>query len=546
MNSVLTKDNVYADNRKKASKLSILFSPIFLLIVLLVLQLILIDKLEDVIEKNNLYIIFAILNIMSVLYLVNAKNVRNEYKITWMIVFMAMPGFGILIYAIFRIIDLFNKGRTKLKHTIEISKEYYDNNCNEYINELINQYRNKTDDITLKDINSEIVNEISFFEFFNSHSYIPTYRNTDLKYFNDGKVAFDDILESMRNAKKFIFIEIFILSDGIVWREMLNILKEKVKEGVEVRLMFDGLNGIASFGTWYCKKLSEYGINAKVFKPISPILSVTQNHRDHRKIFIIDNEIAYTGGINIADEYANLYERFGQWKDSAIKIIGNAVQSLTIMFLQVWYISDNTSIYEFKKFLPKYSKQVETASKTALVTPYTDYPGLSENISFNIYSYMLHNAKKYMYIMTPYLVINEEMIDALESAVKRGVDIRIIVPHIQDKKTVSFVNKSYYKNLTLAGVKIYEYLPGFIHSKCYLQDDIRAVVGTANFDYRSLFLHYENGIYYYADDDAISDLKQDFEETFKECKEMTLSEIEKIPVLTRILGSILRIFAPLM
>ncbi len=350
----------------------------------------------------------------------------------------------------------------------------------------------------------------------------------------------------MRNAKEFIFIEIFILSDGIVWREILKILTEKAKEGVKVRLMFDGINSLSSFNSSYCDILKKYNIEAKVFKPLAPVLAITQNQRDHRKLFIIDNKIAYTGGVNIADEYANLYERFGVWKDAAIRVEGNAVESFVIMFLQVWYMDEKTNIYDFESYLTKYDKKVKTANKTAIITPYTDYPGLSENISLQIYKYMINCANKYIYIMTPYLVIDEEMSDALESAAKRGVDVRIIVPHIQDKKYVFFVNRSYYKNLTFAGVKVYEYLPGFIHSKCYLQDDIRAVVGTANLDFRSMYLHYENGVYYFADNDAIMDLKADFDKTFGECKEMTLYEIDKIPMIHRVLGKILRIFAPLM
>ena len=546
MENLLNKDNENKKYRRKFSFFKILFSPIVILIVLLVYQLFLISNFKVFIDETGLDVLLQILNICFILYLVNAKKVRNEYKIMWMIIFISMPGIGVLIYGLFKIIDVFNKGKKRLRDIVNLSKQYYENSCNDNIREYVLEIKDKYNYSVVDIINDNLINELSFFNYFDKHAHFPSYTNTDLTYFNDGREAFEDILIKLKNAKKFIFIEIFILSDGIVWREILNILKEKAKEGLEVRLIFDGLNSLSSFNSSYCKELKNYNIKAKVFKPLAPVLAVTQNQRDHRKLFIIDNEIAYTGGINIADEYANLYERYGEWKDAAIRAVGNAVESFVIMFLQVWYMDEKTNIYDFKTYLPKYTSKVETASKTAIITPYTDYPGLAENISLQIYKYMINCSNKYIYIMTPYLIIDEALSDVLESAAKRGVDVRIIVPHIPDKKYVFFVNRSYYKSLTLAGVKVYEFLPGFIHSKCYLQDDIRAVVGTANLDYRSMYLHYENGVYYFAETDAINDLKADFISTFEKSKEMTLAEIDKIPISHRVLGTILRIFAPLM
>ena len=546
MGIVLDKNDKNAIYRKKSSILRIIFSPFIIVLFFVIIEIFIILNFKEAIDKVGIDIVLEIFNFFSILYLVNSKKNKNEYKITWMIVFILLPGFGVLFYLFLRFIDIFNKGKKKLRDIVNLSKKYYSCSLNEYIRDFIREeksffaYSNK--DI----INENLLNEFSFFNYFDKHAMFPTYSNTDLVYFNNGKEAFEDILMKLKNAKKFIFIEIFILSDGIIWRNILEILKEKVNEGVEVRLMFDGLNSLSSFSRKYAKQLKNIGINAKVFKPISPVLAATQNQRDHRKLFIIDNEIAYTGGINIADEYANLYERFGVWKDAAIRVTGSAVESFTIMFLQVWFMDEESNIYEFKKYLPKYDRKLGTADPYALITPYTDYPSLSENISLQIFKYMCNSASKYMYIMTPYLVIDEGMADSLESAAKRGVDVRIIVPHIPDKKYVYFVNNSYYKTLTLAGVRVYEYLPGFIHSKCYLQDDMRAIVGTANLDFRSMFLHYENGVYYFAEKDAILDLKNDFLTTFNDCKEMTLEVLSKMPWYYRVFGSILRIFAPLM
>ena len=534
MANILNKDSEYAKNRKKFSIFKVIFSPMFFILLFCIIEIALIFYFLDEFTGVKFQTFINILHIGEIIYIVNSKKIKDSFKVTWMIVFILLPFFGVILYFILSFTNLFNGYRGKLKDIVIQSKQYLNFSHSDEILEKGTLSKDSSD------------RELSFFNYFYKHAKVPAYSNTKVKYYDNGKDAFEDILEKLSNAKKFIFIEIFILSDGIIWQEMLKILKQKASEGVEIRMMVDGLNSVSFFNKKYCQYLKTLNIEARIFKPVSPMLSNTQNHRDHRKIFVIDNEIAYTGGINIADEYANLYERFGHWKDSAIRIEGNAVESFTVMFLQLWEVGSKSRVFTVDNYTKKFERQFENTDDDAIYVPYTDYPNLPENISLQIYRYMFNSASKYMYIMTPYLVIDEALVDTIESAAKRGVDVRIIVPRVPDKKYVFYVNRSYYRSLTLAGAKVYEYLPGFIHSKVYLQDDIRAVVGTANLDFRSLYLHYENGLYLYGDDKALEDIKADFSRIFSESKEMTLAEIVKIPARYRLWGAILKMFAPLM
>lgn len=538
---ILNKNSEYAKYRKKFSILRALHSPMFFVILFFILEVLIIILLLDFVKSPSVQIFIIFLNIVEVLYILNNKKIQDSYKITWMIVFILMPIFGVLIYLELQLADLFAGHRSKLRDILIKSQKYYDFTFSKEINHYLTNDKEASSK-TLS--NNSMYHEYTFLNYFYNYVKIPVYSNTSLHYFDDGKVAFEDIIAKLKEAKRFIFIEIFILADGIIWQEILSILKEKAKAGVEVKILVDGLNSICRFNKDDCKYLKTFNIDAKIFKPIFPLFTLTQNHRDHRKIFVIDNEYTYTGGINIADEYANLYERFGHWKDSCIRIEGDSVNSFTIMFLQLWNIFSNSKILEFDSYINIHSKKIE--NKNAIYVPYADYPKLSDNISLEIYKYMFNSANKYMYIMTPYLVIDESLVETIESAAKRGVDVKIIVPRIPDKKYVFYVNRSYYKSLVLAGAKIYEYIPGFVHSKVFLQDDKRAVVGTANLDYRSLYMHYENGIYFYGDVETLCGVRKDFENTLAESKEMTISEIIKMPKRYKFFGAILKVFAPLM
>lgn len=527
---ILTKDNIHKKNRKKFSIFRFVFSNTFIVVVLMLMQILFLYIYFNHISNKVLYYLIYYLEFIIVVIFLNLRKTRDTIKVSWLYIFLISPTAGALLYLVFILSDLFLSKKSRLNNLVANSKLLYKN------------YEKDIKGSSFLDLD---ISEAGFLNYFNGFTSFKPYTDTKVKYFNEGYDAFIDIFESIEKAKKTIFIEIFILSDGIIWEEMLKLLKGKVKEGVEVKLMFDGLNSLSSFNKNYCNDLSKFGIQAKQFNPLIPFLSNQHNLRDHRKIIIIDNKICYTGGINIADEYANLYERFGYWKDAAIKIEGAAVESFTIMFFQLWYVDLETNIFDIDKYLENTVSVNNVDNKTHYI-PYTDYPAFPENISYEIYKYLFTTSRDYVYIMTPYLVVDEGMFSTIEAAAKHGVDIRIIVPHIPDKKYVYYVNRSYYKELVLAGVKIYEYTPGFIHSKVYIQDDRRAVVGTANLDNRSMYFNYENGLYIYNDCELISDLKNDFEKTFEKCILMDITEISKGAAKYKILGAIFKIFAPLM
>ncbi len=358
-----------------------------------------------------------------------------------------------------------------------------------------------------------------------------------------GQAYFEALLEELEKAEKFIFMEYFIIEEGQMWNSILEILKRKAKQGVEVRIIYDDFGCMMTLPKNYNKKLEEYGIKCSIFNPANPIFTVIYNNRTHRKITVIDGKVAFTGGLNLADEYINKVEKFGYWKDTGILIKGEGVWSFTTMFLNIWNFliksDEDYSLYKCNEF-----KEYENLSD-GYVIPFSDSPLDKEIVSSNVYIALINNATKYVYITTPYLIIDHEMTSALCYAAKRGIDVRIITPHIPDKKVVFEVTRSNYPILIEAGVKIYEYLPGFMHAKSFVVDDLYSVIGTINLDYRSLFLHFECGIWIY-NSKTIFDIKKDFLSTIEECKLITLEEATNISGLKELLRAILKVFAPLM
>lgn len=335
-------------------------------------------------------------------------------------------------------------------------------------------------------------------------------------------------------------MEYFIIGQGEMWDEILEVLVEKVKEGVDVRIIYDDFGCARKLPNNYHKKLKDLGIKVQIFNQVIPVLSSVLNNRDHRKITVIDGKAAFTGGLNLADEYINKIERFGYWKDSVLLIKGDAVWSFTIMFLQVWSFNCGEEIdYDKYKF-----KSMETDDK-GYVQVYGDSPYDGELIGESVYMNILNRAKNYVYIYTPYLIIDNELLTSLILAAKSGIDVRIVTPHIEDKWYVHIITKSYYRQLIEAGVKVYEYTPGFIHSKVFLCDDEIATVGTINMDYRSLYFHFECGAYLYKTE-CIDEIKKDFKETFKVSKSITIEDTRKIKWSNRFLRAIIRLIAPLL
>lgn len=371
------------------------------------------------------------------------------------------------------------------------------------------------------------------------------HQNTTARYFRCGEELMEPLLAELRKARRFIFLEYFIIAPGYMWDSILEILKIKAREGVEVRVLYDGMCDLFNFPKDYPQKLEKMGIKCRVFSPIVPALSTVQNNRDHRKILVIDGHTAFTGGINLADEYINRKERFGYWKDSAIMLKGEAANSFTLMFLRMWKVIDASRVPEiYSKFIDVQTRTNEQKN-TGFVIPFDDNPLDGEQASELVIMDILYSAQKYVHIMTPYLVLDHEMIVALTFAAKRGVDVRIMMPHIPDKKYAFLLARTYYNELLDAGVKIFEFEPGFVHTKVVVSDDEKAVVGSINMDFRSFYLSFECGVLLYRNK-VIDSIEEDFRETLKKCITITKDVYSRQPLPMRVAGRVLRLFAPLL
>ena len=348
------------------------------------------------------------------------------------------------------------------------------------------------------------------------------------------------MLEELEKAEKFIFMEYFIIEEGYMWGRILEILTRKAKEGVEIRVMYDGMCEMFTLPVDYWKLLEKEGIKAKPFSPIRPIVSSHYNYRDHRKILVIDGKVAFNGGVNLADEYINRIERFGHWKDTAVMLKGAAVRSFTLMFLQMWYVGEKEPDYE------NWLSETEPVPQAkGYVMPFCDSPLDEDKVGESVYMDLLNRATDYVHIMSPYLILDGELETALRFAAQRGVDVKLILPGIPDKKVAYSLAKTHYHSLTEAGVKVYEYTPGFVHAKVFVSDDSKAVVGTINLDYRSLYHHFECATYLYRTD-CIPEIEEDFRQTLEKCRKVTPETIKGEKVFYKVVGQMVKFLSPLM
>ena len=367
----------------------------------------------------------------------------------------------------------------------------------------------------------------------------PVFGGTEVRFFPSGEAKFAAMLEELKKAEHFIFLEYFIIEESYMWGEILRVLIEKAQAGVDVRVMYDGMCEVNKLPGDYLKRLREHGIKAKTFAPIRPMVSSHFNYRDHRKILVIDGEIAFNGGVNLADEYINRTSPFGHWKDMALMLRGEAVRSFTLMFLQMWNIDEKA---------PDFSAALEGGSRVeaaGYVMPYGDCPLDQDKVGEMVYMDILNRATDYVHIMTPYLILDGELETALCFAAQRGVDVRLILPGVPDKKLAWSLAKSHYRALLDAGVKVYEYTPGFVHAKVFVSDGRKAVVGTINLDYRSLYHHFECASFLY-DCPCIPEIERDFQTTLAQCREITQEKLREEKLSLRLEGRLLKFIAPLM
>lgn len=467
--------------------------------------------------------------ILSLCLSIHELNKTSEpgYKIAWIMLIGFVPIFGSLLYVFLHLNSVSN----------ELSKSYA-------AQQRITSLLMKQDEEVFKELSKRHLQAPGFAKYLKTYSGSPVYKNTDVTYYNIGENALEAMIEDMKTAKKFIFLEFFIINQsGTLWPQILKVVKQKVKEGVEVRISYDGMGCMTTMPKNYPSILKSMGIKCKVFSPIMPLLSTYQNNRDHRKICVIDGKIAYCGGINLADEYANRIERFGHWKDNAVRLEGEAAAGFTALFLEIWNCEESCQSDDYQYYIDA-SEGTGKKDATGFVIPFGDCPLDQTAVGKRAYLDNLNNAKHYVHIMTPYLVLDSEMYETMRYAADRGVDVKIIMPHIPDKPYAFYLARTYYKELLEAGIKIYEYTPGFVHAKMSVADGERAIVGTINHDYRSLYLHYECAVYL-LDVPEIADMEADFELTLEKCEEITLDTCKKFPLKQKLFGKIARIIAPL-
>lgn len=495
---------------------------VILLLVQIAFLLFTVNTLKE--KFYFIYLILIFLDIVLVIYIMN-KSDNPSYKLSWIITISVFPIFGGLAYIFLKRSQKFPRdiGNLYLKH----AQDYLIQN-NDVLNELqIHSGKNAN-------LAKYIIN----------YGPYPVYKHTQVEYFSLGELQFNAMVNELNTAKRFIFMEFFIISEGYMFDTISEILMRKADEGVDVRLMYDGIGtGMLNLPNSAFNELKSHGVKCKVFNPFTPFLSSVQNNRDHRKTIVIDGHTAFNGGTNLADEYINRIERFGHWKDTAIMVKGEAVWNYTVMFLQLWEIGEKVKS-DFEQFIPTEVEFFQHPSD-GFVQPFSDSPLDNEQVGKLVYMDLINTAEKYVYITTPYLILDQEVLTALQLAAKKGVDVKIITPHIPDKWYVHHIAWNTYPELIGANVKIFEYTPGFIHAKSCIADGKTAVIGTINLDYRSLYLHFESASILY-NCSIIENMARDFNETLDISQEITLENCAERSIFKKISGCILKMFAPLL
>lgn len=514
--------------KHKKNLLRIIFGRTAIVVLALLLQIYLLGVGVMKLQEYSVfwYATFTLLGFISILVIVNSDD-DPSFKLAWIIPVCVIPVFGTVLYVFVRLQFgtkmIARRLRALLKETRPLLQQ---------------------EEQVIAALAGHAPQAAHLASYMNRYGGYPTYCNTSVTYFPLGEDKFAELVKQLESAREFIFMEYFIVEEGRMWNTILDVLKRKAQEGVEVRMMYDGMCSLMLLPYSYPKKLEAMGIRCKMFSPIKPALSTHQNNRDHRKIAIIDGVTAFTGGVNLADEYINEVVRFGHWKDTAIMLQGEAVRGFTVMFLQMWNVTERVPEH-YEKYVKTEFNLPGILPADGFVMPYGDSPLDTEVVGEAVYMDILYTARKYVHIMTPYLILDGEMMQALTYAAKRGIEVIIIMPHIPDKVYAYLLARSHYPQLLKAGVKIYEYTPGFVHAKVFASDDEKAVVGSINLDFRSLYLHFECAAYIYKNP-VVADVEADFQATLLKCQEITLDDCRRYHPVKKLAGSVLKLFAPLM
>ena len=458
-----------------------------------------------------------------VLYLINS-SIDPTAKITWLIIIMLMPVFGALLFWFTQS----EVGHRALKSRVD--------QLIQETNTLVPQ-----DQSALEHLKEEAPGAAGLAAYINRTGCHPVYENTEVTFFPMGEDKWAEMLRQLEQAQHFIYMEYFIVDEGLMWGKILEILARKAKEGVDVRVLYDGTCEFTTLPHDYPKRLQQLGIQCRMFARVIPMVSTHYNYRDHRKILVIDGHTAFNGGVNLADEYINHIQKFGHWKDTAVMLKGEAARSFTLMFLQMWNVTEKQPKFDSMQQYPAFPQP----KAEGYVIPYGDCPLDHDKVGERVYMDILNRATKYVHIMTPYLILDSEMETALCFAAERGVEVKLILPGIPDKKTPYALAKMHYASLLDSGVQIYEYTPGFVHAKVFVSDDKEAVVGTINLDYRSLYHHFECATWMYGVP-CIGEIEEDFQTTLLQCRRVTKGTIWQGHRMLIPLGYLMKVLAPLM
>ncbi|MGN0592245.1 MAG: cardiolipin synthase [Ruminococcus sp.] len=470
--------------------------------------------------------ISTITNIIAILIVLEVINKHNNaaFKLPWVILILISPLVGLILYLL--------TGRSSV--TKRKQKQF------ERIGSLLRSRLSHSETILqeAEQQGSSLTNQMRYI--WNDSQY-PPYNHTEVRFYGNTCHALDALIDALSKAESFIFMEYHAIEDAAAFGRIRHVLSERAAHGVEVRIIYDDIGSVGFISPEFIRRMKKDGIQCRVFNPLLPVINVFMNNRDHRKITVIDGQVGFTGGYNLADEYFNITHPYGEWKDTGLRLTGDAVQNLTVQFLEMWNTIQETD----SDFTPYFPPICSSCSGAGYVQPYGDSPLDDIYLGENVYMNMIKSAERYIWFMTPYLIIDDEMSRELTLAARRGVDVRILTPGIPDKKIVYQLTRSYYHQLVESGVRVYEFTPGFLHAKQCVCDDRTAVVGTINLDYRSLYFHFENAVFF-AQCDAVQDVKEDFLQTMPRCCEVT-EKYKKAPSgLLRLWNQILRLFSPLL
>ena len=476
-------------------------------------------------EYSAILSVFTRLAALAIVLRLYGKHINAAFKMPWMLLLLAFPVLGVCLYLL-----LGRSGTTR-----RMARRF------EAVDRALEQAMPDMPEGTVEELKKRDAVAGNLAGYLQRYGGYALFRNTDVAFYGDAADGLEAQLRDLERAERFIFMEYHAVQEGEAFGRLKEVLSRKAAQGVEVRFLYDDIGSIGFVDRDFIRRMERAGIQCRVFNPVIPVLNVFMNNRDHRKITVIDGAVGFTGGYNLADEYFNLTHPFGRWKDTGIRLEGEAVVSLTEQFLEMWNAVSPTD-----SDMSAYLIRIPCRSREdAFVQPYADSPLDQEFMGENVYLSMAEGAQERVWFTTPYLIISDEMNRVLGLAARRGVDVRIITPGIPDKKLVYSVTRSYYAGLVRSGVRIYEYTPGFIHAKQCVADGKTAVVGTINMDYRSLYLHFENAVLFHGCT-AVQQVEQDFLDTFPQCREVTEQYRAARSAVLRGGQCLLRLFAPLL